>query len=121
MIFDTTSTITITGNTIFDDRINTLPRQLTILNQSWTVEYKDPVDAEDTNLLGLCIAHQRLIIINSNQSYESMLETLVHEIGHAYFSLIPHPIKHKWDEAFSRMFALAVIDLLRGNKQFSLY
>ncbi len=105
------------------------PKIIKICNQTWNIEFcnineklaelhdkkvEDLVDDGET-VLGFCASQLRLICIEKNMEPSVQLETLIHEIGHAYHSVQPHNWGTEHDEQFARMFASCVIDLYLNN------
>lgn len=69
------------------------PTEIIIKSRVWTIHYvpKDHpelVEGEDDYLLGCCQYPARTIHICTDQSLESMQDTLVHEMIHAWYSSI---------------------------------
>lgn len=66
------------------------PTSVTIRHHEWPIYYVDPehpalatADGNEHNL-GVCDCHKREIYIDVTQSPESMLDTIYHEIAHAF-------------------------------------
>ncbi len=106
------------------------PRTMKICNQTWTVEFcciheklaelqnadiEDLVD-EGEAVLGFCASPLRLICVEKNMTDSAKMEVLIHEVGHAMFSAMPHSWGTDQDEQYARMFASSVLDLCLNNK-----
>lgn len=65
------------------------PDSVLIRHTRWSIDYVDkghPAlnDPEDDWLLGVCMVHERRIYICTDQSTDSMRDTLIHEVAHAF-------------------------------------
>lgn len=91
-----------------------MPDKLLILGQEWSVIFIDLID-NDPNVLGLCDPGLRTIFLKMDQNRESAVQTLWHEVFHAYNFSIPLAMKDKHHEYLVEYFSGAVVDCLRNN------
>lgn len=94
-----------------------LPSKVTIFSHEWDVEYVDIVDKGE-HLLGACIAKDRLILIDKDQSEGCMIETLVHEIMHAYAAILPSNMDEEMEEQIVQLATSWFIDFTRNHEDF---
>ncbi len=87
-----------------------LPLTFQLFSQQWTIRVAQPGEIPED--LGQCRADLHEIVINPNQSEESMLHTILHEICHSI------EIKQHLEmtERQIDLMALGFIDLLRNNQ-----
>lgn len=91
-----------------------LPDRITIYSQIWDIVYMDHLQKDDW-LLGACEPHNRLIYIDKMQSRESMIDTLLHEIFHAYVSMSGLEPDEATEESFVTLAASSMIDIIRTS------
>jgi len=110
------------------------PTEINILGQNWTILYmKNIVEPDDRPglepspgmILGLCDSMSTTIYICTDQSKEAMKNTLIHEILHAYYHLLPHAISPEnayegdsFEETLVSMFSGAFLDMVHKLKPF---
>lgn len=90
-----------------------LPTSYVIKSRKWRIRYlpKDHPDmneAEGENLLGWCDPTLHQIAVCTEQDDESLRDTLVHELMHAYYSTLPG-VDHD-DEAAEETWVLAATE-----------
>lgn len=61
---------------------------LRLLGQRWSIEYYKPRPSDEDEL-GCCIGPDRKIRVCIDQHHESLVDTLYHEIIHAYLRMLP--------------------------------
>lgn len=104
------------------------PKQVTLLGQRWQIFYVKNIpgnkgDPKDTNYLGMCYgSDNHVILVKIDQGRESMINTLWHEMLHAYFSMFkgmhdnvePKKSGDDREEFLVEMISLIVIDVIRN-------
>lgn len=93
------------------------PEYLRHAGQNWSVEYTDCVDKSE-HLLGACEGFKRKLIVDTDQDRESMIDTLIHEFGHAVVRQSGLELAEEVEEAFAVMFATGFLSLVRDNEAF---
>ena len=93
-----------------------LPTAIDLMGQSWKVEYVKLIDS-DFSILGNCDVTQHLIKICTDQSKGSMIRTLVHEICHAYYYILPHSLPESAEETIVQLYTAIFVDMV-GNKEY---
>ena len=58
-----------------------IPNTFTLYGQTWTIRTTDTREMQDN--LGLCYADSNEILLNHNQSEQSLVHTLMHELLHS--------------------------------------
>ena len=94
------------------------PESFMLRGQVWKVEYVPDLKTDDGGTaLGFADCTTRVISINTDQHPDSLYETLLHEVFHAYFYSTPIPgVNAKLEEALCQHFATYVSDLLASNE-----
>lgn len=86
-----------------------IPDSFTLFGQTWQIRTAEPYELGDD--LGQCRADQHEIIISADQSAETLIHTVLHELVHC--------IELKLDLDLSErqvdLIALGLIDLFRNN------
>ena len=86
-----------------------IPNQFKLFNQTWRIRLAQPMEISDD--LGQCRPDLFEIVLNPNQSPESILHTLNHELIHA----IEHKLQLELTERQVDLVALGLMDLFRSN------
>ena len=94
-----------------------LPTGVVLFSQEWEIVYVDCIDKGE-HLLGACIAKDRLIMIDKDQAKGAMIETLIHEIFHAYASILPSDMDGIVEETFVQLCTTWMIDFTRNHADF---
>lgn len=107
------------------------PNDVQLMGQRWQVKYVDnvPKDIEEElgdDLLGVCLGStNHLIFISTKQGREAMVNTLLHELLHAYVSMFlsfyskeDQETLEAAGEQMADMFSLFAIDMLRNVTPF---
>lgn len=89
-----------------------IPQQFKLFNQNWRIRLSYPMEIGDD--LGQCRADLKEIVLNPNQTPETLFHTLWHELVHA----IEETLLLEMTERQVDLVALGIIDLLRSNSQF---
>lgn len=99
---------------------NGLPKTFTIAGRKWTINYV-PEDhpALEGDAIGCCEASTSSIWVSTDQEHQSLVDTLVHELMHAYYSSLPF-VPHD-DEEFEENIVLlatqAFFEIVRNSKK----
>lgn len=92
-----------------------MPSTVKILGQKWRVRYSPNLCIE-RGLLGLCLSDKRMVLVDSEQAPESMVDTLMHEVIHSCIAMTPMAnMDQEQNEALVRSLTPAFISLLRSN------
>ena len=96
----------------------TLPELVRIFSQKWEVEYVEHVEKGE-HLLGACDASRRKISLDTDQSEESMLDTLIHEMAHAAIAISPYSgmLSEEEEEKLVLWFTTTFISMVRENPE----
>lgn len=90
------------------------PTQVVLFGQRWDVKYVSPVD-RDESLMGAADICDRIIYLDRTMAPEAMLDTLIHEMAHAYFETSPITLDPDLEENLCKFVATVVIDMMRAN------
>lgn len=92
------------------------PTSIRIHDQDWKVKYKKCITKEEF-LLGACDHVEHTIYIDTTQSRETMVNTLLHEIMHVLFRLYPilEEDNEEVEEKLTLMLTNFVLSVLRSN------
>ena len=90
------------------------PTTVVLFGQRWEVKYVSPVD-RDESLMGAADICERIIYLDRTMAPEAMLDTLIHEIAHAYFETSPITLDPDLEENLAKFVATVVIDMMRAN------
>lgn len=95
------------------------PTSIRIHDQDWKVKYKKCISKEEF-LLGACDHVEHTIYIDTTQSRECMVNTLLHECMHVLFRLYPvlEEEDEKTEEGLTLMMTNFMLSFLRSNKPF---
>jgi hypothetical protein len=88
-----------------------LPFEFTLFGQQWRVRAAKQYELSD---LGLCKPDDFEIVIDTNQTAETKVHVLTHEIIHA----IEQKLQLELNERQVDLLALGLVDLLRNNFMF---
>lgn len=103
------------------------PRSVRICGELWTVAYCSDLyhvakSGSKTKrlrkLYGICVAVERLIVIETQAPRFEMIDTLYHEMAHAYMRKQRLPKNHpfiKFEEDLVEFFAKSMSDMLANN------
>lgn len=91
-----------------------LPFTFELFGQQWRVRSSKPYELTD---LGLCKPDDFEIVIDINQTAETKIHTLTHEVIHA----IEQKLQLEMTEKQVDLISLGIIDLLRNNPNFLSY
>lgn len=94
---------------------NYLPDHVMIMGQRWAVKLVECIK-NDPGILGLCDSENREILLRESLAPDCAVDTLFHEIYHAYSFTTPLRVHDKHHEYLVQYFAAATVDILRGNK-----
>jgi hypothetical protein len=93
-----------------------MPAEVRMLGQRWRVVYSPNLLSRD--MYGFADPAKHRILVDSSQSREGMIQTLVHELLHAAFHV--GPISYEFDsdqeERIVRQIAPVLVDMLRSNR-----
>lgn len=89
-----------------------IPQQFKLFSQTWRTRTAEPGELPED--LGQCRPDQLEVVINHNQSPESLIHTFVHEVVHC----IELKQQLELTERQVDLIALGLIDLMRSNPQF---
>jgi len=89
-----------------------IPETFTLFNQRWQIRTAEQFELNDD--LGQCRPDQFEIVLNANQSEESLRHTVLHELCHC----IEQKLHLNLDERSVDLIALGLIDLLSNNPDF---
>ncbi len=90
-----------------------IPNNFKLFNQTWQIRTAQPGELPED--LGQCRPDQLEVILNHNQSEESIRHTLLHELIHC----IEMKLHLEMTERQVDVIALGLIDLFRSNPQLS--
>lgn len=90
------------------------PGELVICGQTWTVKYATNVN-EQRGWLGVTESKAREITIDTDQSRESMVDTLLHEVLHACFATVACDLDEEANERICGTLAPLLISVLRST------
>ena len=88
-----------------------IPNKFKLFNQTWTIRTAQQGELPDD--LGQCRPDQLEVVLNHNQSEESIRHTLLHELIHC----IEMKLHLEMTERQVDVLALGMIDLFRSNPQ----
>ncbi|KON32722.1 MAG: hypothetical protein AC479_06835 [miscellaneous Crenarchaeota group-6 archaeon AD8-1] len=88
-----------------------IPNEFTLFNQKWSI--RTAIPGEMTEDLGQCRPDQLEVVLNHNQSTESIRHTLLHELVHC----IEQKLHLEMTERQVDLIALGLIDLFRSNPE----
>ena len=88
-----------------------IPNKFKLFNQTWTIRTAQQGELPDD--LGQCRPDQLEVVLNHNQSEESIRHTLLHELIHC----IEMKLHLEMTERQVDVLALGLIDLFRSNPQ----
>lgn len=91
-----------------------MPSRLEILSQRWRVAYSADLMA-NRGCWGMMMESDRMIIIDTVQSREAMIDTLWHEVIHAIVAMQRADPNN--NEAFTSSMTVGLIDVLRRNRR----
>ena len=92
------------------------PTHLIIRGEKWSVTYHTDLRDGDTELLGRMVSHRRELQLDVDQTQDSMVHILLHEIHHAYtVTSPPGAITEEMHEVLCDHFGSSVKDLVRNN------
>ena len=93
-----------------------------LFSQEWCIIYVDE-PLSTTGDLGSSTGHLRKITLNVQQSRESMIDTLIHEIAHSYLRMMPGTSEgweftdpERTEEAVIVLVTSLTVDLIRANR-----
>ena len=92
--------------------MNKLPDEITILGHKYTVDWKAKLPA---NQFGEFDGSTRTIKISKSLRNDVAVETLLHEIGHAYWFHVEEDDCAINNEQFAMLFGLAIEDIARNS------
>ena len=90
-----------------------IPNKFKLFNQIWTIRTAQQGELPDD--LGQCRPDQLEVVLNHNQSEESIRHTLLHELIHC----IEMKLHLEMTERQVDVIALGLIDLFRSNPELS--
>ena len=89
------------------------------MNQVWRIKFVDEF-VEDETLQGLCIRDKREICVKNGGAVDAQLDTLCHEIIHAYQEInrfqLPEDVE-EMHELLAQWTSACMIDFIRGNPE----
>lgn len=94
------------------------PDSVRIFTDLWTIHYVHVVEKGSQHSLGSCEPQAREILIDKDQSQGSMIETLIHEIFHAYLSTLPSNLDPEFEEQWVQYITRYFLDLVRNIEPF---
>lgn len=86
-----------------------VPETFTLFNQNWKIRAADKFELQDD--LGQCRPDNFEILLNTDQSEESLRHTILHELVHC----IEQKLHLEFSERQTDLIALGLIDLLSTN------
>lgn len=89
-----------------------IPQNFKLFSQTWTTRTSQPGELPED--LGQCRPDQLEVVINPNQTAESLIHTFVHEVIHS----IEQKQHLEMTERQVDLIALGLIDLFRNNPDF---
>ena len=88
-----------------------IPNEFKLFNQKWQIRTAIPGELQDD--LGQCRPDQLEVVLNSNQTEESIRHTMLHELVHC----IEQKLQLEMTERQVDLIALGLIDLFRSNPE----
>jgi hypothetical protein len=88
-----------------------IPNTFKLFNQMWSIRSAQPKELENNDLLGMCYPETNEILLNPNQTPDSIAHTLLHELIHS----IESKLHLNLTETQVDLLALGIIDLYRAN------
>jgi hypothetical protein len=102
-----------------------LPSSIRILGLDFRIFYHSRIYAarkKESRLLGLVLYANRVIVLEADQPFDELKETLYHEVSHVYIKLTQRSSKNMADLTYAQteelcdLFGQAVCDLARNNR-----